>query len=32
MAFMLRTTAFTNGGAVPATHTCDGADVSPDLA
>src|SRR2546430_9248472 len=32
MAFTLTSPAFTDGSAVPAKHTCDGADVSPPLA
>jgi Raf kinase inhibitor-like YbhB/YbcL family protein len=32
MAFSLTSLAFTDGSAVPAKHTCDGADVSPPLA
>src|SRR6266516_2367769 len=31
MAFSLTSPAFTDGSAVPATYTCDGADVSPPL-
>src|SRR6184192_1573467 len=32
MAFTLTSPAFTDGSAVPAKYTCDGADVSPPLA
>jgi len=32
MAFSLISPAFTDGSAVPAKYTCDGADVSPPLA
>lgn len=32
MALMLTSSAFTEGGAIPAKHSCDGADVSPPLA
>ena len=32
MALVLTTTAFPAGGGIPATYTCDGADVSPALA
>lgn len=32
MAFALTSTAFGDGTAIPAKHTCDGADVSPPLA
>jgi Raf kinase inhibitor-like YbhB/YbcL family protein len=31
MSFALKTTAFTDGGAIPKKYTCDGADVSPAL-
>jgi len=31
MSFALRTTAFANGGDIPAKYTCSGADVSPQL-
>jgi Raf kinase inhibitor-like YbhB/YbcL family protein len=30
--FSLTSTAFTDGGAIPVKHTCDGADLSPSLA
>ena len=30
--FTLKTTAFSEGGAIPRKHTCDGADLSPALA
>jgi Raf kinase inhibitor-like YbhB/YbcL family protein len=32
MAFTLRSTAFADGGEIPARHTCEGEDVSPALA
>jgi Raf kinase inhibitor-like YbhB/YbcL family protein len=32
MSFALTTTAFAPGGSIPARFTCDGADLSPDLA
>ncbi|HLB82369.1 MAG TPA: YbhB/YbcL family Raf kinase inhibitor-like protein [Gemmatimonadales bacterium] len=32
MTFSLTSTAFTEASAIPAKHTCDGADVSPPLA
>src|SRR3989449_11487228 len=32
MAFMLTSSAFTEGAPIPVKHTCDGADVSPPLA
>jgi len=32
MPFSLTSTAFTEGGAIPRIHTCDGDDVSPPLA
>ncbi len=32
MEFSLTSTAFRDGGAIPAKHSCDGADVSPALA
>ena len=32
MAFVLTSTAFKDGGDIPARYTCDGADVSPPLA
>ncbi len=32
MALILTSSAFAEGGAIPAEHTCDGADVSPPLA
>lgn len=32
MAFSLTSTAFVDGAAIPARHTCDGPDVSPPLA
>lgn len=32
MAFTLSSSAFREGGAIPARHTCEGADVSPPLA
>lgn len=32
MAFELRSSVFTNEGAIPAKYTCKGADVSPPLA
>jgi Raf kinase inhibitor-like YbhB/YbcL family protein len=32
MAFALTSTAFSDGTAIPAKHTCDGADGSPPLA
>lgn len=32
MSFAVTTTAFAPGGAIPARFTCDGADLSPDLA
>ncbi len=32
MAFQLTSSAFPAAGAIPAKHTCDGADVSPPLA
>jgi Raf kinase inhibitor-like YbhB/YbcL family protein len=32
MAFLLTSTAFKEGGAIPVKYTCDGADVSPPLA
>jgi Raf kinase inhibitor-like YbhB/YbcL family protein len=31
MGLTLSSSAFTNGGAIPARHTCDGDDVSPPL-
>ena len=31
MALALSTTAFPNGGVIPARHTCEGADASPPL-
>jgi Raf kinase inhibitor-like YbhB/YbcL family protein len=31
MSFALKTTVFTDGGAIPKKYTCDGADVSPAL-
>ena len=31
MSFALKTTAFTEGGEIPAKYTCTGADVSPNL-
>ncbi len=31
MAFSLTSAAFKDGAAIPVTHTCDGADVSPPL-
>jgi len=31
VSFALKTTAFTDGGAIPKKHTCDGADLSPAL-
>jgi Raf kinase inhibitor-like YbhB/YbcL family protein len=31
MTFTLRSTAFSDGGAIPRRFTCDGDDVSPDL-
>lgn len=32
MNFTISSTAFQNGAAIPAAHTCDGADKSPPLA
>jgi Raf kinase inhibitor-like YbhB/YbcL family protein len=32
VALILTSAAFAEGGAIPAKHTCDGADVSPPLA
>lgn len=32
MAFTLRSSAFADGGEIPARHTCEGEDVSPPLA
>jgi Raf kinase inhibitor-like YbhB/YbcL family protein len=32
MAFLLTSTAFKEGAAIPVKYTCDGADVSPPLA
>jgi Raf kinase inhibitor-like YbhB/YbcL family protein len=32
MPFTLTSSAFANGGEIPAVHTCEGADVSPPLA
>jgi Raf kinase inhibitor-like YbhB/YbcL family protein len=32
VALVLTSTAFAEGGGIPAKHTCDGADVSPPLA
>jgi Raf kinase inhibitor-like YbhB/YbcL family protein len=32
MAFILTSSAFAEGAAIPAKHSCDGADVSPPLA
>jgi hypothetical protein len=32
MAVQMSSTAFTNGGAIPQKYSCDGEDVSPDLA
>ncbi|HVH08528.1 MAG TPA: YbhB/YbcL family Raf kinase inhibitor-like protein [Gemmatimonadales bacterium] len=32
MAFTLKSTAFSDGAAIPAKYTCDGDDVSPPLA
>jgi len=32
MAFAISSTSFQNGGAIPRKFTCDGADVSPELA
>jgi Raf kinase inhibitor-like YbhB/YbcL family protein len=31
MSFILKSTAFPNGGAIPKKYTCDGADLSPAL-
>lgn len=31
MSFALTSTAFANGGGIPTKHTCDGADLSPEL-
>jgi Raf kinase inhibitor-like YbhB/YbcL family protein len=31
MTFRLASTAFTEGGAIPSKHTCEGADISPPL-
>jgi Raf kinase inhibitor-like YbhB/YbcL family protein len=31
MSFAIRTTAFSEGGAIPKKYTCDGGDVSPGL-
>jgi Raf kinase inhibitor-like YbhB/YbcL family protein len=31
MAFVLESSAFQHGGAIPRRHTCDGEDVSPPL-
>jgi Raf kinase inhibitor-like YbhB/YbcL family protein len=31
MAFQLFSTAFADGGSIPALHTCEGADLSPTL-
>lgn len=32
MTMYLTSSAFADGGAIPATHTCDGEDISPPLA
>src|SRR5580704_14672869 len=32
MAFVISSTSFPNGGDIPKKFTCDGADVSPELA
>ena len=32
MAMTIRSSAYTDGGEIPARHTCEGEDVSPDLA
>ena len=31
MSFAVKTTAFSEGGAIPKKYTCDGADLSPEL-
>ena len=32
MSLVLTSTAFANGGIIPRRHTCEGEDISPDLA
>lgn len=31
MALVITSPAFANSGPIPARHTCDGADISPEL-